>query len=144
MTTKARKVRKPAEVFLSHSHHDRAALSRLANTLVRHGVPIWFSERNIAGAQQWLDEIGEALERCDWFIVLLTPNAVKSPWVKRELTYALNDPRFEGRIVPLLLRDCDYKKLAWPLMTLQLVPFDNFAAGCKALLALWGIGYRPK
>lgn len=112
--------------------------------MARHGVPTWFSERNIKGAQQWLDEIGEALERCDWFVVLLTPAAVKSQWVKRELTYALNEPRYEGRSVPLLLTTCSYKKLAWPLATLQLVRFTSFSAGCKALLALWGIGYKPK
>ena len=133
---------KPAEVFLSHSHQDKKALEKLAQTLVLHGVPVWYSESNIKGAQEWLDEIGEALERCDWFVVLLTPAAVNSKWVKRELTYALDEQRYEGRIVPLLVKECEYKKLAWPLATMQLLPFKNFPAGAKQLLALWGIGYK--
>jgi hypothetical protein len=133
----------PSEIFLSHSHKDHAATVRLAEVLQRHGVPSWFSERNISGAQQWLDEIGAALERCDWFIVLLTPAAVESKWVKRELTYALNEDRYDGRVIPLLVQDCDYKKLAWPLSTLQIIPFRRFPTGCTALLKLWGIGYRP-
>ena len=135
---------RPAEVFLSHSHHDKAAVEKLEEMLVLHGVPVWYSETNIKGAQQWLDEIGEALERCDWFVVLLTPAAVKSQWVKRELTYALNEPRYGSRIVPLLLKKCDYKKLAWPLLTLQMIDFKSFPAGSRKLLALWGIGYKPK
>jgi MTH538 TIR-like domain (DUF1863). len=134
----------PREVFLSHSHNDLSATLRLATTLRRHGIPIWYSERNIAGAQQWVDEIGAALDRCDWFIILLTPNAVQSKWVKREVTYVLNEDRYEGRIVPLLLKNCAYKKLAWPLSTLQMISFQSFPNGCRELLALWGIGYRAK
>ena len=77
----------PAEVFLSHSSQDREMASRVAETLRAHGVPVWFSESNILGAQQWHDEIGAALVRCDWFIVLLSPDAVSSNWVKRELLF---------------------------------------------------------
>ena len=51
---------------------------RVADELRRHGVRTWHSDHNIRGAQQWLDEIGKALERCDWFIVILTPAAVES------------------------------------------------------------------
>lgn len=132
----------PSEVFLSHSHHDHRLTVRLAETLRKHNVPVWYSERNIVGAQQWVDEIGAALDRCDWFVVLLTPEAVNSKWVKRELTYVLDEDRYEGRIVPLLVKPCEYRNLAWPLRTLQIIPFGQFTAGCKALLKLWGIGYR--
>ncbi len=72
----------PTEVFLSHSSRDRDAASRIAEMLRPHGIPVWFSPVNILGAQQWHDEIGAALRRCDWFIVLLSPDAVSSKWVK--------------------------------------------------------------
>ena len=132
----------PSEVFLSHSHQDHKLTVRLAKTLQQHNVPSWYSERNIVGAQQWVDEIGAALDRCDWLVVLLTPAAVESKWVKRELMYALDEDRYEGRIVPLLVKPCEIRDLAWPLRTLQTIPFKQFPAGCKALLKLWGIGYR--
>ena len=112
---KRKQSRRPSEVFLSHAHQDVLLTTKLAETLRQHGVTVWYSERHIKGAQQWLDEIGAALDRCDWFIVLLTPSAVESKWVKRELTYALNEDRYEGRVIPLLAKKCNYKLLAWPL-----------------------------
>jgi hypothetical protein len=133
----------PGEIFLSHAHQDHPLTLRLARALNDHGLRSWYSEHHIPGAKQWLDEIGAALDRCEWFIVLLTPSAVRSKWVKRELTYALNQDRYEGRIVPLLVEPCEYTKLAWPLATLQIIPFKRFPSGCKSLFRLWSMQYRP-
>jgi TIR domain len=132
----------PKEVFLSHSHKDKKALLRLAEELRRHGVRVWFSERGITGAQQWLDEIGAALKRCDSFIVLLTPAAVASEWVKHEVTFALGAPRYRGRLIPILLKDCDYEDLAWPLANLQIIGFPHFTRGVEELLRVWGLKYK--
>jgi TIR domain len=142
----AKRIRKtvvPEEIFLSHAHQDHSLTLRLARTLKGHGLRSWYSERHIPGAKQWLDEIGAALDRCDWFVVLLTPSSVRSKWVKRELTYALDQDRFEDRIVPLLVEPCEYTKLAWPLETLQIIPFHRYTRGCKSLFELWSLPYRP-
>ncbi len=94
----------PNEVFLTHSSLDREFVAELASVLRHHGVPVWYSQTNILGAQQWHDEIGTALRRCDWFLLVLTPNSVESMWVKRELLFALQQNRFADKIVPLLYR----------------------------------------
>jgi hypothetical protein len=133
----------PAEVFLSHSDQDREMASRIAEMLRAHGVPVWFSQANIVGAQQWHDEIGAALGRCDWFVVLLSPNAVASKWVKRELLFALENDRYNDRIVPVRYRDCDLRQLSWTLTGFQMVDLSGeFTAGCRDLLRIWGIGLR--
>jgi hypothetical protein len=134
----------PREAFLSHSSIDRAFVERLNDVLRRHGIPTWYSTTNILGAQQWHDEIGLALSRCDWFLLVLSPNAVNSVWVKRELIFALQQNRFENRIVPLLYETCDYEDLSWVLPSFQFVEFRNsFDDGCRELLRIWGIGYNP-
>ena len=133
----------PSEVFLSHSDRNRAFVTRLATVLERHGIPYWYSQRNIRGAQQWHDEIGAALARCDWFILVVSPAAVGSKWVKRELVYALQEDRYKGKIVPLLYRPCDYKQLSWTLPSLENVEFSDFEKGCRELLRIWGLGYVP-
>jgi hypothetical protein len=133
----------PAEIFLSHSHHDERLTVRIAEELRRHGIPAWYSERHVVGAQQWLDQIGFALKRCDWFAVVLTPEAISSMWVKRELSAALMDTKFDGRIVPLLAKDCDPGTLAWPLTALQTISLRPFKAGITELLRIWGIALRP-
>lgn len=134
----------PNEVFLSHSSFDRHFATEVAAILHRHGIPIWFSERNIVGAQQWHDEIGAALRRCDWLVVLLSPNSVESIWVKREVLFALDDRRYAERIVPVLYQPCDYDQLSWTLSLFQIVDFTHgFENGWRKLLQVWGVGYRP-
>lgn len=132
----------PQEAFLSHSSKNREFVSHLANELRRHGVPVWYSETNILGAQQWHDEIGKALRRCDWFIIVLSPDAVNSMWVKRELIFTLQDQRFEDKILPILYQPCEYTKLSWVLPSFQIINFnDNFEEGCRDLLRVFGLGY---
>ena len=132
----------PKEVFLSHSSRNRTFASKLTRILQNHGVPVWYSETNILGAQQWHDEIGRALERCDWFAVILSPSSVKSLWVKRELYYALEETRFLNRIIPIMYRACEPHKLSWTLHAIQSVDFrKDFESGCKDLLRIWGIDY---
>jgi hypothetical protein len=133
----------PEEVFLSHSTHDREFTDRLAETLRRHGIPVWYSRSNIVGAQQWHDEIGDALVRCDSFLVVLSVHSVSSMWMKRELVFALNERRFENRIVPVLLTPCPYKRLSWTLKSLQMIDFTQpYETACRELLRVWGIGYQ--
>ena len=132
----------PAEVFLSHSSQDGPMPQNLATTLTRHGVPVFFSPENITGAQQWQNEILSALRRCDWFVVILSPNAINSMWVKREVAYALQDPRYEDRIIPLKYIDCPLESLQW-LTLFQMINFGgDFRSGCRELLRVWGIGLR--
>ncbi len=134
----------PNELFLSHASADRAFVARLAGLLRSHGVPVWYSDTDIRGAQQWHDEIGAALRRCDWMVLVLSPDAVSSKWVKRELLFALQEDRFDGRIVPTLHRSCRHDELSWTLSQLQMVEFrKDFDAGCRELLRTWGIGYAP-
>lgn len=133
----------PNEIFLSHSSLDQTFVTSIAETLRRHGIPVWYSRTNIVGAQQWHDEIGAALRRCDWFVLILSPSSVKSVWAKREVLYALNDNRYADKIVPLIYQPCDYEQLSWTLSLLQIVDFtQDFDDGCRALLRIWGLGYK--
>lgn len=133
----------PTEVFLSHSNVDQGFVAALAEVLRRHSVPVWYSKTNIVGAQQWHDEIGAALNRCDWFILVLSPNSVDSMWVKRELLFALQQNRFENRIVPVFYQPCDFSQLSWVLPGFQMIDFQQgFEEGCRDLLRIWGLGYK--
>ena len=97
----------PTEVFVSHSSKNADFISRLTDVLTDHKVKSFVSKANIRGAQQWHDEIGTALKRCDWFLLILSPQSVRSMWVKHELVYALQASRYRGRIIPVLYKQCD-------------------------------------
>ena len=126
------------EVFLSHASQDQKPARWLRNLLLAHRVPVWYSEHHIGGAQQWQDEIGAALRRCGWFMILLTPHSVKSMWVKRELGYALIEKHYQNRIVPLHFRTCDAKALSWTLPQFQWLDFRvDHRLAAENLLKIW-------
>jgi hypothetical protein len=138
---------RPSEAFLSHSSRNAAFVNRLARVLTAHEISHFLSQKSIRGAQQWHDEIGAALHRCDWFLLVLSPESVSSKWVKYELVYALQQKRqYRNRIVPLLYKNCDKDKLSWTLSSIQLgADFrKSFHEGARELLSIWNIRYRSK
>lgn len=74
---------------------------------------------------------------------MLSPDAIASMWVRREVAFAMNDPRYEDRIVPLNYLETDLEQLEW-LKLFQMIDFRaDFADGCRGLLQTWGVGLRP-
>lgn len=140
----ARSARVPTEPFLSHSSEDAEFTAKLDAVLKQHGISAWYSGTRIRGGQLWHDELGAALGRCDWFILVLSPDAVASKWVKRELLYALGEDRLEGRIAPLLYRPCAYEDLSWTLPQIQRIDFTgDFREACGELLDTRGVELLP-
>lgn len=139
----SRRGKLPREAFLSHSSQDRTFADRLLKVLRAHGIRVWYSPRNLVPAQKWHSEIGRALARCDWFVIVLSRKSVRSEWVERELTYALNHRQYRGRILPVLKERCNFERLSWTLGALQLVRFvGGFERGCVDLLRAWGLNYK--
>ena len=50
-------------------------------------------------------EIARALEESEAMVVLLTPEALHSPWVKWEIESALSGTRYRNRLIPVLVGD---------------------------------------
>lgn len=135
----AAKSRRAKEVFVSHSSGDRNFVQSLVKLLSKNGIGYWYSEKHIPGATEWHDEIGRALDRCDWFLIVLSPKSVKSVWVKRELLYALRQNRYRRRVVPILIRKCKYDQLSWTLADIEIIDFrKSFNTGFKNLLTALG------
>jgi hypothetical protein len=78
-------------VFVSHSSHATNALARL-EVLVkglragRNGVEVLFDKEQITEGTRWREVIHAMLAECDAAIILVTPDALKSPWVLKEST----------------------------------------------------------
>ena len=70
--------------------------------------------------------------------MVLTPNSVRSKWVKHELLFASRENPYNGRIVPLLLREYKFSKLSWTLSGFEFVDFTgSFEMVCRQLMATW-------
>ena len=132
----------PKEVFLSHASADRESAELVADVLGAHGVRVWYSQTNIASAQDWHDEIGNALRRCDWFLLLLSDQSIESVWVKRELTYALRHGQYIDHILPVKLVPCDAEQLSWTLDEFQTVTVNgDWDAAFTSILAAWELEF---
>ncbi len=97
--------------FISYSHEDAAAASRLQAGLQRFAKPWWrrravrvFRDDANLGANPHLwASIAEALDASGWLIVLLSPSAASSEWVNREVSHWI-DHHDGHRILPVLLQ----------------------------------------
>jgi hypothetical protein len=123
-----------ARIFLSHSTKDREFVEReLVQLLHGHGLKFWYSKLNILTAEQWQEAILRGLEECEWFVVVMSPRAVASRWVRAEVTWAF-EHRAEGMIIPLLLEECNYWKLHMQIPLLQHVDFRQATAEARQKL----------
>lgn len=87
----------PNELFLSYSTLDHAFANSIVNVLRRHAIPVWHSATAL----------------------IVSPHAVDSMWVRRELLFVLEDRRLNDKIVPLLYPTCDYKRFCGPFHPLR-------------------------
>jgi signal transduction histidine kinase len=95
-------------VFVSYSSADRVFARRVATDLTLAGAAVWFDEVELRVGDAILSAIASAVERIDYFIVVLSPAAIASRWVMKELEVASAKELTTGRVVvlPLLLHDC--------------------------------------
>jgi hypothetical protein len=75
------------KVFVSHSSLDTKFASKLVEDLNAAGAKAWL-DSNELGAGDFQERISKALADCEWFLVVLTPNALASPWVRQEVNAA--------------------------------------------------------
>ncbi len=90
-------------VFISHSRKDTPVARQLARWLSEAGLKVWFPEDEILPGDNWALKVGQALEESDLMVVLVTPHAFESEWLKEETQYALTAEQYKGRLVPVFL-----------------------------------------
>ena len=77
------------DIFISYSRRDQEFVSRLASDLNAHVAFVWFDRSTIQPGQKWHDEIMEGIQQCKAFILVLSPDAMESKYVREELKMAL-------------------------------------------------------
>lgn len=124
-------------VFISHSSRDRESVERdIISPLRAHGIDTWYSTDDIETASEWERQIREGLTKCEWFLVVLSPQSVESEWVRREAHWAVM--KRMGKIVPVMLETCEPEDLHLGLLPIQYIDFrDNREQALERLLAVW-------
>jgi hypothetical protein len=107
------------KVFISYSGADEKWADRLRSALAKHDIDVWDPALQIAPGENWGLKYGKALENSDAVVVLLSPDSVKSDWVRHEIQYALSSPQFRDRLVPVLVRPTD--DIPWILRKMKVI-----------------------
>jgi len=135
-----------ADVFLSYSRDDKARVLELATKLRAAGVNIWIDQGGIDGAALWGESIVRALEGAKVLLLMVTPSAVSSHNVAKEVM--LTSER-KGHILPVHLEPTTIPLgLKYPLAGIQHIeyyhgdPEENLQAILRSLDGL-GVQITP-
>jgi tetratricopeptide (TPR) repeat protein len=91
-----------AHHFISYPSTIREIVIRLADELAAGppALPVWVDKRKLRPAEDWDDQLDDAIRRCDSLLFVMTPDSVRSNSVcKQEWTRAL---KYKKPVVPLL------------------------------------------
>jgi hypothetical protein len=78
------------DVFISYSHHDKAAADAACAMLESSGVRAWIAPRDVRPGVEYGAEIVEAIERCRVLVLIFSANANHSGQILREVERAVS------------------------------------------------------
>ncbi len=126
-----------AQVFLSYANEDREDATRIAAFLEKAGLRVWVRSQQLTPGQNWAARIGNALESCNAMVVLLSESSARSEHVRQDIDFALSNPRYKRRLVPVIIGSADdFLDESWFLRKLE--PIDlmaNLERGLRAIEA---------
>lgn len=138
---------KPARVqkaFLSFGWEDRELAKAVAEALQANGIDTWWAEWEIRAGESLRQKIDEGLKNCTVFLVLLTPESIKKPWVNQEMDAGLiRKIEEQARFIALRknLPTSDLPPLLRGMLSPELRDFEN---DMRQLIAdIHGISRKP-
>jgi tetratricopeptide (TPR) repeat protein len=109
-------------IFISYSRKDTAFVDRLEADLRSYEFQVWVDRRKIEGGDDFQSLIQEAIESTQVMLVIVSPDAIASDWVKREFRHAF---RTKKTVIPLILRSVE--KMPMELNDIHWVEFVDRA-----------------
>ncbi len=106
---------------------------RVRDSLRADGLEVWTDENLTPGTRSWKAAIENALENAACLVVIFSPDAKKSAWVREEMNYAEAQ---DIRIFPLLARGDEKTAVPFGFITAQWVDIRqeaDFASGLQKL-----------
>ena len=91
-----------ATVFVSYARSDwDGTISPLTRRLQQAGFQLWVDQGFLVGGNDWMDVVGEALDRCSVCLLAVSPDAMESEYVKMEYRFFFHNKK---TIVPVVVR----------------------------------------
>ncbi|MBD9633623.1 toll/interleukin-1 receptor domain-containing protein [Pseudomonas sp. PDM19] len=131
-------------VFLSHNHHDKPFVRKLAADLEAHNVTCWLDEAEMKIGDSLIQKIREGIDNSDYFAVVVSPHSVIAPWVQNELDVAMSF-QIGGKkikVLPLVVAECELPGLLPGKLYGDFKDENQYEASFKKLLASMEIVYN--
>ena len=136
------------DIFISYSRRDQEFVTRLAGDLNAQVAGVWFDQSTIQPGQKWHDEIMEGIDECRAFILVLSPDAVTSKYVRTEVKTAME---LGKTIFPIVYRPAKltgrFRSIVKDIQTLDLRSgnyTDNFNKLVDGLIEAGAVKVRRK
>ena len=94
------KIEASVKIFISHASADIEIARSLKTELELIGATIWMAADQIQGGANFAKEITESISTSDAVLVLLSPDSIASPHVKREVNLTIDRQK---TLIPVLI-----------------------------------------
>lgn len=106
-------------IFLAYAREDwDGVVGHLYAYLDDNDIPVWVDQHLTPNTDEWVNAIEQAQAECLCLLVVVSPKAIKTPYVKKSLR------RFVGREKPMLL--VEYKPVERLPISVQNAPMVDF------------------
>ncbi len=94
----------PDDVYISYPPVEETFVTRLHQALINRGISAWYDKEDLEVADYWPTSIAEGIRGCKAFLLVLSPEAVESRRIRKEVFLA---DKHQKSIVPLLWRQTE-------------------------------------
>jgi len=122
-----------ADLFLSYSRKDIEVMHKVRDYLRSKDITVWTDERLTPGTPNWQVSIENAIRECKGLVILLSPSAANSKWVREEQVFASN---LEKPVFALLVKGDKTNAVPFGFGATQWINIKtDFEEGMKSLVA---------
>lgn len=116
-------------IFLSHSSRDKPLLREVMQYIPRH-VRTWLDDNDLRIGEDLHVSIRKAINiETDFVIIFISPESVRSKWVRLELEWALKREREIGRvfILPVVIDEQSWRELPESIQNKRYLSCTDFS-----------------
>lgn len=133
-------------IFLSHSSSDKLFARKLAADLQKHGFRIWIDEAELSIGDSLVERIADAINDVDYVGIVLSPESVKSEWVRKELAIAISmEIHGKGiKVIPMLYKTCDIPGILRDKVYADFTTPEHYNSSLKYLIQSLSVQEKEK
>ena len=111
------------KIFLSYSRDDAGNFAKHIHKYLRdNGYDVFIDVNSITIGEPWADSIEKNISECDIFVIIVTPDSLKSNYVENEVLQAQKQNKI---IVPCIHERVEYSNIKWNLNKIQGIEFSD-------------------